>query len=376
MNRRSLVAPAIVEMPRYQPGRSIDEVRRTAGLEQVIKLASNENPLGPSPKALEAIRRKLHQAPRYPDEEAFELRSELARRLDVEPEEFVLSAGITDLIELVIRTFLTPADHALISAGSFLAYRLFLMAASVPFEETPLRDQAIDLSALAAAVGLRTKLILLPNPNNPTGSRFGPEELERFLAAIPEEVIVFLDDAYRDFQEPGEVPDTIAVLRRRPRTIVARGLSKAYGLAGLRLGYGVCRTELADWLRKVHRPFAVSSLAIEAGRAALDDVEHLERTVTLIRQGRELLSAALAELGFRVLPSHANFVTVDLGGREAAEELATELLGQGLIVRPLAAFGLPGHVRITVGTAAENHALLAALQARRSSSPCALSPPL
>jgi len=334
----------------YSPGRSAP-----------LKLASNENPLGPSPRAVEAAVAALRSAHRYPDGAATELKAALAERCGVSPEQLVLGAGSTDLIELCVRTFATPQEHAVISAGSFIAYRLFLLSAGIPFTETPLAGMAIDLEAMAAAVRPETKLVFIPNPNNPTGSRFGAAALTRFLGQLGSQVVLVLDDAYLDFNEGPDVPDTLGVLRARGRTVVLRSFSKVYGLAGLRLGFAVSSLPLAQALQRVHRPFAVSRVAVDAGRAALLDEEHLQRTVTLTAAGRRQLTDALQELGLEVLPSHANFVTMNLGAERVVDALSESLLRQGLIVRPLAAFGLPAHLRVSVGTERENGVVVDAI---------------
>lgn len=359
---RRIVSPTVERLPAYEAGRSIEQVRRELGLAEVIKLASNENPLGPSPRAVEAMTRALADTHRYPDDGAA-LRQELASRHGVTPAQLVLGAGATDLIELCVHTFCTPSDHAVVSAGSFLAYRLFLMASGVPFTEVPLAaDASIDLDALAAAVRPDTRLIFLPNPNNPTGSCFGRAAFQRLLLRLPADVVLVLDDAYADFQDPVDAPDTIAAIRTRPNTVVLRSFSKSHGLAGMRVGYAVAAEELTGYLRRVLRPFAVSRVAMEGARAALLDTEHLERTVALVRTGRALLTEALGGLGMSVLRSHANFVTVDLGAEESVRSLTAALLLKGLVVRPLAAFGMPDHLRVTVGDARENQALITAVR--------------
>lgn len=352
-----LVSPAIDRLPLYRPGKSIDEVRRTFGLEQVVKLASNESPFGPSPRALEAIHRALAGLNRYPDG-APELRGELAAHHGVRPEEIILGSGSSDLLELVVRTFATPEEHAVVSAGTFPAYRLFLAAAQIPFAEVPLRRMSVDLGAMAEAVRPETKLLFLANPNNPTGTWYGKEELEQFLAALPPAVVLVLDDAYVDYQAPTEVVDSLGVMRRRPRTLVTRTFSKAHGLASLRIGYAIGSEELLGQMAKVHRPFPVSQVATEAARASLADPGHLEQIVRWTAEGRAFLRGALAELGFTVLPSQANFVTADLGAEEKVRAFSQTLLERGLIVRPLQAFGLPGCVRISAGAPSENQELV------------------
>jgi histidinol-phosphate aminotransferase len=347
---RPLVSPLIAKLPRYVPGKSIEAVKRELGLSEIIKLASNESPFGPSPKAMEAMRRAMNEVHRYPDD-GTSLREELGGKLGVRADQLLLGAGATDLIELCVRAFGTPDGHALISNGSFVAYKLFLLAGGIPFTEIPLAKWDVDLDALAAAAKSNTQLLFLANPNNPTGSRFGQKVLDRLVAKLPEHVVLVLDDAYRDYDD--EAPDTVAVIARRPRTVVLRSFSKVHGLAGMRVGYAVAAEELIGAMAQVQRPFPVSRLAMEGARAALTDVEHVERTVERTRVGRAHLQRRLRELGFTVLPSHTNFVTLELASEADVTTLTRRLLERGFIIRPLASFGMPSHARISVGTERE-----------------------
>lgn len=361
---RPLVTSRVQKVPIYQPSRSMEELRRTLGIAEIIKLGSNESPFGPSPLALEAMRHVLAETHRYPD--GYALCQQLAQTLCVQPEQVVLGAGSTDLIELCIRTFATTEGHAVFSAGSFVAYRLFLLAASVPFTETPLADWEIDLDAMAGATRPDTQLIFLANPNNPTGSRFGATALERLIGRIHDDVVLVLDDAYADYIDPRDAPDapdTLAVLRRRPRTVVLRTFSKAHGLAGLRVGYAVTSGELASAMRRLHRPFPVDRVGLAGAQAALGDQDHLARTREANRNGRAQLLEGMRALGLEVLPSHANFVTAALPSQERAAELTRALWERGIIVRHLDSFGLPRCVRVTVGTEEENAKLLSQLGA-------------
>ncbi len=344
---RALVPPVLLDLPRYQAGRSIEAVMRQFGLDEVIKLASNENPFGPSPLAVEAMRAALGQVYRYPDD-GQALRETLGDALKVSSEHIVLGAGATDLIELCVRTFASSDGHAVISQGSFVGYWLFLRAAGVPTTATALRDHSIDLEAILAAVGPQTQLIFLPNPNNPTGSSIGSAEMEQFVSRLPEDVVLVLDDAYKDYHDRPDAPDSLALLRSRPRTLVLQSFSKAHGLAGMRVGYAIASEELVACLQRVHRPFAVSRLALEGALAALHDHEHLQRTVEGTALGRRLLTEGLQELGFSPLPSQANFVTFRLAGEQAVTTLTERLLSRGFIVRPLGPFGLSDHIRVSV----------------------------
>jgi histidinol-phosphate aminotransferase len=357
---RPLVSATVKNLPPYQPGRSIEAVRRELGNLEIIKLASNESPFGPSPKALEAMRKGLDQVFRYPDDGAA-LREALGSKLDVRADQFVLGAGATDLIELCVRTFGTPGGHAVVSQGSFIAYQLFLRSGGMTYTEAPLKNWAIDLDAVAAAVTPETQLIFLPNPNNPTGSAFGRDELDRFLAKLADHVVLVLDDAYKDYHDAPDVPDALAVMKRRPRTVVLQSFSKVHGLAGMRVGYAIASDELVSCLMRVHRPFAVARLALDAAYAALFDHEHVERTIEGTRRGRKFLQGGLQELGFQVLPTQTNFVTFNVGTEAAANQVTAGLLRQGFIVRPLAVFGLPTFVRISVGTEPELKMVLKAL---------------
>ncbi len=335
---------------------------RRFGVKEIVKLGSNENPLGPSPRAVEAIRRAASASHRYPEDDATALRGALGRRLRCPPSRILFTAGITELIDLCVRAFAEPSSHAVVSQGSFLAYRIFLSAAGVPMTPVPLRDMAIDLPAVAAAVRDETRLIFLPNPNNPTGSCFDREGLRDFLRRIPDDVVLMLDDAYLDYVDPSDMPDTLAVVESRPRTVVGRGFSKAHGLAGLRVGYGVSSEEIVACLRKVQRPFPVTRVSLAAAAAALEDDEHLAATVRLAREGRAFLAGRLRELGFRVLDGHGNFVTFHAGASRGGA-LAELLFGRGIIVRPLAAFDLPEWIRVTVGLPRENERFIEALAA-------------
>ncbi|MBI2840470.1 MAG: histidinol-phosphate transaminase [Acidobacteria bacterium] len=357
---RPLTAPHVSALRPYSPGRSIEQVKRELGIAEVIKLASNESPFGPSPLAVEAMARALCEAHRYPDD-ARELREELASRLAVPPERILTGAGATDLIELCVRTFTSPGEHAVVSACSFLAYGLFLRAAAVDVTFAPVRDFAIDLDAIASAVREDTRLIFIPNPNNPTGSSFGAAALDRFVARLPPDVVLVLDDAYVDYHDIKDNPDTLAIVRRRERTVVLRSFSKAHGLAGMRVGYAITTPPLIDALQRVQRPFAVSGVAIAGALAALGDHEHVERVVTQNRIGRAYLTSALRELGLAPLESQTNFVTVPLASEADAADIAEGLLRRGVIIRPLAAFGMPRAVRISVGTKEQNQQAIAAL---------------
>ena len=360
---RALSRPAhLAGLDRYEPGKPIEEVQRELGLTDVVKLASNENPLGPSPRALAAVTDALTALHRYPDGPARALRAALAERLQVAPRQVVVGNGSTDLIDLVARAFLGPEHNAVISEGAFARFRQVVLARNGNARLVPLRDATHDLEAMARAVDERTRLVFVATPNNPTGTWNRRAEVERLLAALPPEVLVVLDQAYFEFAADvaeADHPDGVELVRRGEPVIVLRTFSKAYGLAGLRIGYGVAAPEVIEAVDLVREPFNSNSLGQVGALAALGDREHLRRTLDLIRREREALARGLAARGLRVLPSLANFVCVDVGRPSAAVFRA--LLRQGVIVRPLEAYGLATCLRVTVGAAAENARLLAAL---------------
>ncbi len=356
-----IVKPHIRSLEPYQPGKPIEELERELGVSGAIKLASNENPLGPSPRAVEAVRAALAGVHRYPDGASFELRRALASRLRVEPEQLVFGCGADELLELLAKTLLGPGDEAVFAWPSFAMYPIVVQGMGATPVRVPL-DAGLthDLSAMRAAVGERTRLVFVCNPNNPTGTSVGRDAFDRFAESLPDSVVLAVDEAYVDFARRPDFPDSLAWLRRRPGTVALRTFSKLYGLAGLRIGYGVADAELAGYLQRARHPFNVNRLAEVAARAALDDAEHAERTRSNNARGVDYLTRELGALGIPVGPTDANFVLARIGaGVQAA------LLREGVIVRPLAGFGLPEHVRISVGLPEENERLVKALRRLR-----------
>jgi len=352
------VKPWIAALQPYVPGKPIEELERELGLTDVVKLASNENPLGPSPKALAAVRAALGGVHRYPDGACFRLRDKLSRRLDVAPGQLVFGCGADEILELVAKAFLGPGDECVFAWPSFAMYPIVTRGMGATPVAVPLDAQLVhDLDAIAQAIGAHTRVVIVCNPNNPTGTSVGAEAFERFATALPEELVLVIDEAYVDFARRPDFPDGLAWVRRRPGTLVMRTFSKSVGLAGLRVGYGIADPELAGFLERARHPFNVNLLAEVAAAAALDDHEHLERTRRLNAEGIELLTRELGALGIEVWPSEANFVLARPG--PGAYE---RLLREGVIVRPLAGFGLPEHVRISIGLPDENERLVKALR--------------
>ena len=359
MTIRHLVPPWLASLVPYQPGKPIEEVEREYGIRDSIKLASNENPLGPSPRALAALREAAAEVHRYPDGGGFYLKQKLAEKLGVGADEIVLGNGSNEVLELVARTFLRPGDDAVMSAQAFVVYASVVQAAAGIPRPVPLRDFTHDLEAIAAAIGKTTRLVFLGNPNNPTGTIYRRDAFERFLAAVPRDTVIVADDAYAEYVVDPDYPQTLRYHSPDRLLVTLRTFSKIYGLAGLRIGYGVGPTELIAALEKIRQPFNVNSLAQAAALAALDDDEHVEKSRRTNRDGMEYLECEFTRLGLDFVPSHANFVLVRVGDAGAVYE---RLIRRGVIVRPVGGYGFPEHVRVTVGTADENRRFIGALE--------------
>jgi histidinol-phosphate aminotransferase len=361
MSLRERVKAHVAELTPYEPGKPLEELERELGISEAVKLASNENPLGPSPRAVEALRRHAGEVNRYPDGSCYRLRAALAGRYGVLPEQLVFGAGSDEILELLAKAFVGEGDEVVYAWPSFAMYPIFTLGMGGTPRTVPLdADLVHDLPALAEQVGDRTKLVVVCNPNNPTGTSVGAESFDRFAAALPPDVVLVVDEAYAEFARRPDFPDSFAWVARRPATIVLRTFSKLHGLAGLRVGYGVGGQELVGYLERARHPFNVSVPAEAAALAALEDDEHVERTLAVNREGIDFLSRELAALGIEVWPTDANFVLA-----RAGQGTYDKLLREGVIVRPMGGFGLPEHVRITVGLPEENERLVKALRRLR-----------
>jgi histidinol-phosphate aminotransferase len=345
----------------YTPGKPEAEVQRELGLRTVVKLASNENSLGPSPKAVAAMREALGDVYRYPEGSGYYLVHALSEKFELPFEQFILGNGANDLVELAVKTFAGPGDNVVSGHPSFIMYEIAAEIMDAEFRGIPLRESRFDLAAMAAAADERTKVVLIANPNNPTGTIVTRAEVDAFLAALADDVLVVLDEAYFDFVEAEDYPDALDYVRQGRPVMAMRSFSKNYGLAGLRLGWGAAVPEIVSAMHRIRQPFNANRLAQVAGVAALADDEHLSRSRELVVSGRAQLYAGLDHLGVKYVPSEANFVLVDLG-REAVPVFG-ELIKMGVIVRPMAGWGLPNALRVSVGTAAENEVFLRALEA-------------
>jgi histidinol-phosphate aminotransferase len=350
--------PALEGLVPYEPGKPVEEVQRELGLERVIKLASNEGPYGPFPQALDALARAADGLNRYPDGGAYVLRKALAGRHDVAFEEIAIGAGADGLIDGISQATLDPGDEVVCGWPSFPSYLIYALKLGAQPVRVPLRDDRYDLEALRGAITERTKLVYICNPNNPTGTMSSRAELDDYFERVPEHVLTVVDQAYFEYIDDPEYPDAVEeYFKAGRRVLVTRTFSKIYGLAGLRVGYGVGPADLVTALGKTRRAFDVTTPAQEAALASLHVPEEVARRRELNAQGRVELERILREAGYRLAgPAVANFVFVDLG--EDAQPFFTALLQQGVIVRPLAAFGAPQAIRVTVGTPGE-HAFLA-----------------
>jgi histidinol-phosphate aminotransferase len=346
----------------YQGGRPIEEVALELGLrpESIVKLASNENPLGMPAGARAAAAAALADGARYPDGNGVALKMALSQRLGVPPHWLTLGCGSNDILELAASLMLTPAASCVYSQHSFAVYALATQARGARAIVTPARQLGHDLDAMRSAVAADTRLIYIANPNNPTGTLLPGEALRDFLQAVPPEVVVVLDEAYNEYLPPPLRYDSLAWVRRHPNLIVSRTFSKVYGMAGLRVGYGIAQHEMTDLLNRIRQPFKVNAVALAAARAALDDTEFVRRSVELNERGRAQLCQALAAMGLELAPANGNFVLVRVGPAVAVFQ---ELLQRGVIVRPVANYGLPDWLRVTVGLPEENARFLRELPA-------------
>jgi histidinol-phosphate aminotransferase len=353
-----LVPDFIREISPYVPGKPIEEVERELKT-HAIKLASNENPLGPSPRAIEAAQKALSDSNRYPDGGGFYLREALSKKHSIPAGNIILGGGSTELIDLSARMALRVGDCGVTSFGSFPLYRIAVRATGARYLEIPMREYHFDLEAIARELPTEAKLIFLANPNNPTGTMFTADDLDAFLSQVPEHVLVVLDEAYCDYVDHANYSRAVDLVKAGRNLVVLRTFSKVYGLAGLRIGYGIGPADFLTEMNKIRGPFNTSGVAQAAALAALDDSEHVRRSIESNRSGLAQLGEGFRKLGVRFVPSVANFVLAEFGND--TEALAEELLKRGVIVRPMSWMGFPKAIRVTVGTEAENDKFLRAL---------------
>ena len=361
----NLIANGVRGLQPYVPGKPIEELEREFGLSESIKLASNENPLGPPASALAAIRASLDDLSLYPDGSGYALKQALAAHYATDPQRITLGNGSNDLLVLLAEAFLTAGTAAVYDQYSFVVYRLAVQATGAEARVSPanptrhVQPLGHDLDAMRALIDDNTRLVFLANPNNPTGTWCNEEELHAFITSVPAQTIVVVDEAYAEYVVNSKYPRTIDWIDEFPNLVVTRTFSKIYGLAGLRIGYALCQPDLAEVLNRVRQPFNVNSLAQSAALAVLQDLDYVERARAMNTQGLGTLTDGLVSLGLDVIPSIGNFVLVDMG--RPAEPIYTALLRTGIIVRPVGNYGLPNHLRISVGLPEQNQRLLTEL---------------
>jgi histidinol-phosphate aminotransferase len=348
---KELVPDYIRELRPYIPGKPVAEVTRELGLSSVIKLASNENPLGPPPKAIEAMKEAVSGVSRYPDSGAYYLREKLAKKLNVPKEQIIVGRGSCEIIDLAARAFVAPGEKIIISEGTFIMYPIAARMVNAGITFVPLRNYRYDLSKMAEVVDEKTKLIFIANPNNPTGTMIKADELDRFLRRLPKNLVVVLDEAYYEYVDDPDYPDSLAYVKEGRRVIVLRTFSKIYGLAGLRIGYGITTPELIEWLFRVTPPFNTGALAQRAAMTALDDEDYVEKTVRINNEGKGYLADEFRKLGISFVPSLTNFML--LFTPMDGNELAKALLQEGIIVRGMKGWGFENGLRVTIGAKEE-----------------------
>lgn len=359
-----LAAPGVRSLRPYQPGKPIEELQREYGVSDIIKLASNENPLGPSKKVLEFISAESNEIARYPDGYGFNLKQLLSRKHSISMDRITLGNGSSDPLEFVVRVFVQPGDEVLFSEHAFAMYPIVTQAANATAVVAPAKEWGHDLEAMATRISERTRVIFIANPNNPTGTWLKQKELEAFFTHVPESIIVVVDEAYFEYAiDPAlgadDYPDASQLLNRYPNLVVTRTFSKAYGLAGLRVGYSLSHPDIANLLNRIRPPFNLNSLALAAACAGLEDTDHVDRAVSLNAQEMARLTESFGQMGLEYIPSVGNFVSVDVGSNAAA--VYDALLYEGVIVRPVANYGMPRHLRVTLGLPEENSRFLDAL---------------
>lgn len=347
----------------YEPGKPLEELERELGIKNSIKLASNENPIGPSPEALRAIEKILPNIHRYPDGSGFYLKKTIAEYFNLRPQNIILGNGSNEIIELSVRTFLNPGDETVMADQSFIVYQIVTQSANCKGIIVPLRDFTHDLDRMADAVTEKTRMVFISNPNNPTGTAVGRKDVERFMGRLRDDIVVIFDEAYYEYVEKKDFPDTLKYVGEGKNVIVLRTFSKIYGMAGLRIGYGFARDELVGYMNRVRQPFNVNSLAQIGAAAALKDKSHLERSREVNRKGKEYLYGEFKKLGLNYVPTEANFILVKMGN---GRNIYNRLLKKGVIIRPLDGYKFPDYIRVTIGLPEENKRFIEALKENNS----------
>ncbi len=360
---KQLIRKNIANLKPYEPGKPIEELKRELGIKDIIKLASNENPIGPSPKAVKALYRALSEVNRYPDGSSFYLKTKIASKFGVSIKNVIVGSGSDDLIDIITKTFLEETDEVLISEPAFLEYSILSMARGSRIKKIPIKNFRYDINAILRAIGKNTKVIFIGNPDNPTGAYFTKVMLADFIKRCPGGVIVVFDEAYRELVDKKDYSDPFMYIREK-NIIILRTFSKAYGLAGLRIGYGLANEKFIGAMERVRLPFNVNLLAQKAAEAALDDTPYLKKTIKVMEQGKAFLVKSLKSLGFKIVVSPANFILVN-AGKNKGKQIFKKLLKYGVIVRDMNAYNLPDYFRVNVGTMNENKRFIEALKKAR-----------
>jgi len=351
--------PYVEDLIPYIPGKPVEELERELGVRNAIKIASNENPLGPSPLALKAMEESLRETHRYPDGDAFYLKNKVADTLELKPETLIFGNGSNDVLDIAARTYMRAGDEAVMGEYAFIVYPLATQAVGAKAVISPMPDYTHDLRDMYSRITIKTKIVFIANPNNPTGTMVKRDELEWFLDKVPDDILVVIDEAYFEYVDDPEYPNTLEFHSMGKSILTVRTFSKIYGLAGIRLGYGVANVKIISEMHRVRQPFNVSSIAQKAGIAALGDTGHVRRSKELNREGLEYLREELGKLGIKFAPTSTNFILIDLDRDPMPTYNA--LLREGVIVRPVAGYGLRTHLRVTAGLPDENVKFINAL---------------
>ncbi|MDC0509296.1 histidinol-phosphate transaminase [Gammaproteobacteria bacterium] len=360
MDLKKIVNKGINDLSPYEPGKPIEDLERELGIKNAVKLASNENPVGPSPKVLQSIENILKNTHRYPDGNATKLKEVIGRKFSVKPNQVTIGNGSNDIIEFIARSFLGTDDSAIYSEHAFAVYPLVVKAVGAEGIEVPAKNFSHDLDAMLDSIKSNTKIIFIANPNNPTGSFIGRAEILKFLDKVPEDIIVLLDQAYFDYSSFEDSDVDFDILNNYPNLVMSRSFSKAYGLAGFRIGYSVSSEDIANYLNRVRQPFNANSLALFAAEQAIGDEEFMNKCLQLNLEQKKVLYKGLESLGFHCLPSKGNFISFDC--KEDSTGLFNRLLSQGVIVRTLGVYKMPNFLRVSVGLPEENLIFLEKLQ--------------
>ena len=358
----NLATPGVAGLLPYQPGKPVEELERELGISNIIKLASNENPLGPGAKAKQAIL-IASELSRYPDGNAHDLKKALAKRHSVNTDQITIGNGSNEILELITRAITGPQHEVIFSEHAFAVYPLVTQAVGAKAAVVPAKNWGHDLSAMQAVINENSRLMFVANPNNPTGTWLDTQTLRTLLESCPEHLVVVVDEAYFEYVGEDDYPDCIQWLSEFPNLLVTRTFSKAFGLAGLRIGYGISHSDIADLMNRVRQPFNVNSLALSAAAAALDDIDHLQQSISMNQAGMKQLTTAFDDMNLQYIPSVGNFICVDMESTgQPGMEIYKKLLHQGVIVRPVDNYAMPNHLRITIGLKQENEKFIQALE--------------